>query len=309
MTRALIVGDVTDSHVQAVLAEIARTGGGVPLLLDAPSLTKLPYAVHDGALTLGDMTVRTDEAGRGWLRRYAPTMWGAGAIAGSLESVRKRAFLTLVGSISRVGNRQWLTTLNSMLAAEDRLYQLDVINRLGYRTPHTVVTSCGGNARSVLGNEFVVKPLANGYYNSADGPQAVFTTALTETDLDQTDFADAPFVAQELIATVEHLRVVTVGGRAWAAALNADGRPMDWRQQDEAHFAWVAVDAPDVCAAALAVAAAFDVGYSSQDWARDTTDRASFLDLNPGGQWLFLPPEVSEPVTNAIAEYLNGRDS
>ena len=309
MTRALIVGDVADSHVLAVLAEIARTGGDPPLLFDAPRLTTQPYAIHDGVLTLGEITVRTDEAGRGWLRRYAPTMWGAGAIAGSLESVRKRAFLTLVGSISRVGNRQWLTKLDSMLAAEDRLYQLDVISRLGHRTPRTVVTSCGDNARFVLGNEFVVKPLANGYYNSADGPRAVFTTTLAETDLVQTDFADAPFVAQEQIATVEHLRVVTVNGKAWAAALNADGRPMDWRQQDEAHFAWVAVDAPDVRAAALAVAAAFDVGYSSQDWARDTTDRASFLDLNPGGQWLFLPPEVSEPVTNAIADYLNGRDS
>ena len=42
----------------------------------------------------------------------------------------------------------------------------------------------------------------------------------------------------------------------------------------------------------LAVAAAFDVGYTSQDWARDATNQATFLDLNPGGQWLVLPPEV-----------------
>lgn len=305
MTTALIVGDKADSHVEAVLAEIARTGGEPPLLLDAPTLTMQPYTIQECSLTIGDVTVRTDEGGRGWLRRYAPTMWGAGAVAGSLESVRKRAFLTLVGAISRVGNRQWLTTLDAMLAAEDRLYQLDVVNRLGQRTPLTVVTSCGDRARELLGGQFIVKPLANGYYNSADGPRAVFTTAVTQGDLDQTDFADAPFVAQERIKTVEHLRVVTVNGQAWAAALGAEGRPMDWRQEDEAHFAWVPVEAPDVCSAALAVAAAFDVGYTSQDWARDATDQATFLDLNPGGQWLFLPPEVSRPVTSAIAAYLS----
>lgn len=306
MTASLIVGDSTDSHVAAVLAAIERCGGDPPLLVDAPTLTWTPYTVTDGELTVGGATVRTDSGGRGWLRRYAPTMWGAGAVAGTLESVRKRAYLSLVGSISRTGNREWLTTLDAMLAAEDRLHQLDVVTRCGYRTPRTAVTGDGNTARQILGDRFVVKPLANGYYNTDDGPRAVFTTTLTIDDLDRIDFADAPFVAQEQIDTIEHLRVVTVNGQAWSAALNADGRPMDWRQQDEAHASWQPVDAPDACAAALQVAAALNVGYTSQDWVRDHTDRPIFLDLNPGGQWLFLPAEVSAPATEAIAAHLTG---
>lgn len=97
---------------------------------------------------------------------------------------------------------------------------------------------------------------------------------------------------------------MTVDGRAWVASLDAAGRPLDWRQQEEAHFSWKAACAPDVKASALAIAERLGVGFTSQDWVRDTGDRPVFLDLNPGGQWLFLPDEVAAPITDAIAEFL-----
>ncbi len=304
--RPLIVGDPRDSHVDAVLGAVEALGGPQPLILDAPTLARSPYTLDSTSLSVGDMSVRVDSGGRGWLRRYAPSMWGAGNVAGSLEAVRKRAFLTLVGSISRIGNRSWLTTLDAMLAAEDRLFQLDVVSARGYRTPRSLVASNGATARRQLGDRFIVKPLANGYYNSDSGPRAVFTSSLTEADLLHTDFSHAPFVAQEQIDTIEHLRVVTVGRQAWAAVLGAAGRPLDWRAQENAHREWEPVDATDVCAGALSVAEALNVGYSSQDWLRDSGSEPVFLDLNPGGQWLFLPDSVASPVTEAVATYLVG---
>ncbi len=304
MPRALIVGDQTDTHVIAVLEAIAARGGSSPFVLDAPRLAAESYLLGDDSLTISDDAITLADRGPGWLRRYAPTRWGAGSLAGSLEAVSKRAFLTLVGSISRLGNRQWLTDLDTMLRAEDRLVQLAVAAELAMRIPQTVVTSDGERARSVLGDRFIVKPIASGYYDTPAGPMAVFTTALTANDLEQVEFADAPFVAQEEIEIREHLRVVTVGQSAWVASLDAAGRPLDWRRQEEAHFSWKAVCAPEVNANALAIAERLGVGFSSQDWVRDNDDRPVFLDLNPGGQWLFLPEEVAAPITDAIAEFL-----
>ena len=54
---------------------------------------------------------------------------------------------------------------------------------------------------------------------------------------------------------------------------------------------------------AVALARALGVGYSSQDWLVRGEDRL-FIDLNPGGQWLFLPDAVAQPVTEAIAGFL-----
>ncbi len=271
--------------------------GQPPLILDGPSFVKSPYSWAAGMLTVDGLAVRTDGSGRGWLRRYAPSLWGAGSVIGSLESVRKRAFLSLVGSVSRVGARSWLTALPDMLQAEDRLLQLDTVARCGHRVPRTVVTSNVDVAREALGERFVVKPLSSGYYNAEEGPRAVFATVLSAEDFDRVDFADAPFVCQEMLVAAEHLRVVTVGSKVWAARLHADGRPLDWRQQDEAHVSWLVADDPDVCRAALDVARALNVGYTSQDWIRDKNDCLTFLDLNPGGQWLFLPDPVAASVT------------
>nr|MDT0664925.1 hypothetical protein [Micromonospora sp. DSM 115978] len=103
-----------------------------------------------------------------------------------------------------------------------------------------------------------------------------------------------------------HLRVVTVGSQAWAAALDADKLPVDWRLEDRAHDEFVAVADPAslrTCAAAVRLADQMRVRFSSQDWI-DTGSRLVFLDLNPAGQWLFLPDSVSTPVTTAIANWL-----
>jgi hypothetical protein len=162
VSRALIVGDQTDTHVIAVLEAITALGGSSPLVLDAPRLTMDPYLLSSDSLTVGDDTIALADRAPGWLRRYAPTRWGAGTVAGTLEAVSKRAFLTLVGSISRLGNRAWLTDLDTMLRAEDRLLQLTVATELAMRIPRTVVTSDGDRARSVLGDRFVVKPISSG---------------------------------------------------------------------------------------------------------------------------------------------------
>ena len=308
MTRALIVGDVADSHVRAVIAAVRNQGGEVPFLVDAPTLAHRAFCLSGSQLTVAGDAINLGESGPGWLRRYAPSAWGVGLVAGSLDAARTRAFLSLVGSISRVGAQQWLTGLESLLRAEDRLLQLASVSRLGYRTPRTLVTSDGDTALAHLGAGFVVKPLANGYFETSTGPRAVFTSSMTMADLAETDFSDAPFVAQERIDVGKHLRVVTVRDQAWVASLDAMDRPLDWRRQEEAHSSWSATRDAEVTVNALAVASALGVGFSSQDWVRDN-DGPVFLDLNPGGQWLFLPDDVAVPVTRAIARFLMGDET
>lgn len=40
-----------------------------------------------------------------------------------------------------------------------------------------------------------------------------------------------------------------------------------------------------------------------QDWMVDD-DGPVFTDINPGGQWLFLPSGVAMPATQTLAEWL-----
>jgi hypothetical protein len=305
---ALIIGDSSDSHVSAVLDAMTQLGATMPIVLDAPGLQANGFSFTLDKLTYQSLTVDVqDGLSSGWLRRYAPTVWGAGTVAGSLEAVTKRSFLALVGAITRVGARRWLTPLDAMLRSEDRLAQLEAARRLGIRVPKTIVTSESDAVVRHLGRRFVVKPLTIGYFRTSDGPKAVFTSSMTDEEAKRVDFGSAPFLAQELIEATEHLRVVTVRDSVWTASLDADNRPLDWRQQDEAHFEWIESDDGYVGERALALAKALGVGYSSQDWIRNPQG-ITFLDFNPGGQWLFLPTAVANAVTNAIAHFLSGSD-
>lgn len=299
-----MIGACDDPHVVAVVAGVVRLGRQRPLVVDAPAIVAGGFHVNATAVEFAgqkfDLT-----SGRGWLRRYAPAMWGAGSVVGSLAAVEQRAFLGLVGSISRLGDVTWLTALESMLAAEDRLLQLQQAARAGARVPCWVVTSDADRAVATVGEPFVLKPLTTGFYLTDDGPRAVYAELFDHPRLKHLDLGAAPFVAQERIEASEHLRVVTVGDKAWACRISAESRPLDWREQDRAHREWEPANDPDACRQALAVADRLKVGYSSQDWVRD--DRGLvFLDLNPGGQWLFLPAEVADDITAHIAAFLCG---
>lgn len=300
---SVIVGAGDDSHVEAVVAAVLRQGSPAPTLLDAPSLRVDRYVLtldhfeHHGS-TYGFTSPR-----RGWLRRYAPTEWGVGLVAGSEEALSRRSFLSLVGSVARISSCEWLTPLDRLLSAEDKVLQLHTARALGIAIPKTVVTSDPAAAAEILGEEFVVKPLAGGYFVAPEGPQAVYASVLHRDEACELDFASAPFIAQQRLEVDIHLRIVTVGNHAWVCHLDADGLPLDWRRDANAHFSWSVSDDKIAADAALAMSATLSVGYSSQDWVR-RGDSLYFLDLNPGGQWLFLPDEVSESVTEAIASHL-----
>jgi len=300
---SVIVGADDDSHIRAVVAELLARGEPVPILLDAPSLQGDGYTLTLDRLEHHDEVLGLTDATRGWLRRYAPTEWGAGLVAGSEEALSRRSYLSLVGSFARISACVWLTPLDRLLAAEDKLLQLRVAKDLGISIPDTIVTSDPCAAMDVLGDEFVVKPLAGGYFVSSDGPQAVYASVLQRPEALELDFSAAPFLAQRRLDVDVHLRIVTVEGRAWVCDLDASDLPLDWRRDEQAHYSWRVADDKIAADGALAMSGALGVGYSSQDWVR-REDQLHFLDLNPGGQWLFLPEEVAAPVTKAIAGYL-----
>jgi hypothetical protein len=116
----------------------------------------------------------------------------------------------------------------------------------------------------------------------------------------------SPFIVQQRVEAMAHLRVVTVGSDAWGARLEAQGLPVDWREAPEAHRRFAAGSLPgDVEASAVAIASQLKLGFSSQDWVIDREQRPWFLDLNPAGQWLFLPESVAQAATQAIARWLS----
>ena len=301
---ALLVGDESDFHLR-VVAEQLRLRGVDLQIFDADSLPRIGYSFSSEGLSIGGTDVTAGS--RGWLRRVAPSRWTTGDLVGSVADVSLRARVSLVASLTRFRGCEWVTRVDALQAAEDRLHQLATARSIGIPTPKTVVSDDPDEIRRSLGSDAVLKPLATGAFVDESGqPQVVHTTELTEQILASGDFATAPFVAQERVEVQRHLRVVTAGSEVRTAAIDAADWPLDWRMAEGAHSAWHRHDSPDVESQALQLVGVLGVGFSSQDWLIPEDGLAVFIDLNPAGQWMFLPDDVAGPITDHIVGFLSG---
>lgn len=302
----LIIGDRADPHVEDV---IRRLDPDRVAVTDAASLADTDYLLTADHLELTDQqTIFSSGAARGWVRRLAPPDWGHGHHTGSRQAAAQAATISLIAGMTRLGGIAWLTHIDPLLIAESKLVQIQAAITLGIRTPRTLVTGSNTHAQRHLGPKVVIKPLGPGHFTTDDGAGAVaFATAVDLRDPEFADLGPTPFIIQEKIPAQTHLRVVTVNDRCWVAELNADGRPMDWRAQDAAHqsFQTSQADRKSVTAAATALALNLDLGYSSQDWIVTPDDSEVLLDVNPAGQWLFLPDSLGSDVSSAIASWLS----
>ena len=289
----------------AVADALSRQGAPPPLVFDTARLAEAGYSLDAAGLEIEEDGERVRiEHGRGWIRRFAPPGWRDDEPPRSYGgTVRSAWYALLTGAVSTL-DVEWLTPLGRLSLAEQKLFQAKVARELKILTPDTVVVSNPERVPAEFGQQLVLKPLGPGSFVDEEGnTRVVYTNVLDRDDERLSELRGAPFLIQNRVRVDTHLRVVTVLDRAWVCAL-ATTSEFDWRRDDAAHDAFVAVEGyDDVAAGALALASALYVGYSSQDWIVDG-ERKVFLDLNPGGQWLFLPPDISAGVAAAIAAWL-----
>jgi hypothetical protein len=302
----VIVGRSDDPHVTAVLQQLPSSR--TTLLLDAADLTEVPFALRpSGEFTLRAGGQRLDlRAGRpvpGWIRRIAPAEWQRGVVVESEEAAIKSACLSVIAALARSPAIEWLSSLDACVAAENKVRQYAAASQLGISTPQTVVTS-DPDELAEFPDYVVIKPLGPGHYYADDDPMVVYATAMSRGQAAGLPLQTAPFLIQEHLVAMRHYRIVTVANDAWSSAIEADGRPVDWRSDHDAHQRFTARPVPaSVTDQAIELTHRLGLGYSSQDWI-ETANSYFFLDLNPGGQWLFLPEQQANAITKAIAAYL-----
>lgn len=302
----VVIGSRTDPHVAAVLSHLTRSS---VLVTDAAAIAETRYVLRSGSLVVEDagrtQTLDIGRPARGWIRRLAPPDWHRGLQLESHDAAVKTSWLTLMTGILRNCGVRWLSDIDSLVVGESKLVQGAAAERIAVRTPTTLVTNDPNAVVDAIGSEVVLKPLGPGHYFEGTEPYAIYATAVAANGPELSALGSAPFLAQERLRAQRHLRIVTVTDQVWAAELDATDRPLDWRIDPPAHDAFSPIPVPsEIATGALAIAAELHLGYTSQDWIV-TADDAYLLDVNPAGQWLFLPAAVSDAVTASIAAWLS----
>ncbi|WP_418057444.1 hypothetical protein [Pimelobacter simplex] len=294
----LIVGNTEDLHVRAVVSAMSLE----PVIVDAATVLEEPVTITSGGIEIGRVKA---VPGPGWLRRLAPDGWLENLDAPGVEGVVRAAAVSALAAIARDDRFKWLTILDHLGGAENKPYQYRLVAAAGVPVPEWIVTT-DPDAVPDTGH-WIAKALGPGSFIDGEGNGRIVPTRVVDVS-DRDTVARVPFILQRMIHARAHARVVTVGDQAFSATLPATDLPLDWRMSPAGHFGFTPRPVPErIHLLAVAAATQARLGYSAQDWIEDTDGDWWFVDLNPAGQWLFLPNEVAAPVTEAIARHLDGR--
>jgi len=203
---------------------------------------------------------------------------------------------------------RWVNPPLADQAASRKSWQLAVAQEVGLAIPRTLVTSDPGAARAFLRARGRRPTIYKAFgasesawrYTRLVGPQE-------RRILEQV--RHAPVIFQEYVKAERDLRVFAVGRQLLAAEI--DGRRTDYPLDYRADFGRADVERcrlPAEAAQAIrALVRRLGLRYAAVDLRRRRGGGHVFLEVNPGGQWLFLEERTGLPITKAMARLLAGR--
>lgn len=187
--------------------------------------------------------------------------------------------------------------------AQLKLVQLRTARQLGLEVPTTLATTDPVAARSFV--ETSPGPVVRKAFRNLENARA-HTQVVTAEDLEVIDAVRyAPVIFQEYVPVELDLRVTMVDGEVFAAAIksypefHADYRP------GLASATVTACGLPDHLSDQLrSLCGTLGLRYGAIDLRLTPEGRYVFLEVNPGGEFLFVSDRTGQPVPEAVAAAL-----
>ncbi len=213
----------------------------------------------------------------------------------------------------RLRDRVWVNPLLCNRIACNRLIQSQVAAARGLRVPNQIVSTSERDISKFCQIEGVniTKTISQGGMVETGG-QPIKTEYFRAADVSEERGRGllAPALVQNYIDKDHELRVVVVGDKIYAAAIDSalDERTrLDSRLWQGTGLTYYRVrlsyDDQEIL-----VNINRDLGlvYSSIDLVRGKDGFLYFLEVNPAGQWSFIEAQTGYPVTEQIVNYLEG---
>jgi glutathione synthase/RimK-type ligase-like ATP-grasp enzyme len=174
--------------------------------------------------------------------------------------------------------------------------QLLLARACGMNVPRTLISNSPQAVREYFrGNpqRMICKAFSTHIWQKEQGgPVAVNETFELRADMLPTDevLTYAPAIYQELVVKKFDVRMVLLGAAVYAYSLHNPKGSLDWRQDATRGLvkAEPIITPPEVEKSVLAFAAKSGIACGSFDFAIDNQDRWWFLEVNEGGQFLWL---------------------
>jgi glutathione synthase/RimK-type ligase-like ATP-grasp enzyme len=206
----------------------------------------------------------------------------------------------------------WISPMDAIERAENKLLQLKTAMAVGLRIPKTIVTTDVGFAGDFLNNEpdAITKPLTNGWLTD-DPPTLAYTTRVDEAM--RGNIAETvplcPHLLQSQIDKNFDVRVTVVGSKHFACRIYSQDHSeteIDFRRSSATgrRLRHEIISLPEAIAkACTTLVEMLGLRFGAIDLVEDD-DGFVFLEINPNGQWAWIEQLTGAPIAHEIAELL-----
>jgi hypothetical protein len=207
----------------------------------------------------------------------------------------------LSGGFTTCFNGKWLSHPFATERAGNKLYQLSIARRSGFRIPRTLVSQDPDSIRQFVtclpSKKAIVKTVAGGGRGLF-----LFTQFITEAELSKVDsMRVCPAIYQEYIEGDTHIRLNCFGNTSHAGRIISPD--LDWRPNlDVPVSAWRVPD--DLHARVRAVLDALELEMGVVDIKLTPEGEYVWLEVNPQGQFLFLEALTGTAYSRIFSDYL-----
>lgn len=194
--------------------------------------------------------------------------------------------------------------------ANHKAVQLNVAREAGMRIPQTCITSSGTEARRFIrllaesGKQTIFKTFTPSRYHMAE------TRLVTEAEISDEELALAPVIFQECIPRLRDIRVFVAGKSCYSVECVTEHSDLvDWRLDPLVKYSAceissdVKIQLHRILDTLRLVTGSFDLRVD------EATKEPVFLEVNPGGQFLFMETDAGHPVSRAMAQLLLDQES
>lgn len=194
---------------------------------------------------------------------------------------------------------KWLSSPAATDKAANKIYQLSVAGKCGFRIPDTLISQSQDEVQEFIDGQkgkVIVKPVVG-----AAGP-LMFTTFMDDArKTDPASFRVCPAVYQEYIEGTKHIRLNCFGNKSYAAIIETE--ELDWRPNLNVPIQkW---DVPEVLHKKIRkVLDRLGLAMGILDLKITPEGEYVWLEVNPQGQFLFLEPLAQMPLASIFSDYL-----
>jgi glutathione synthase/RimK-type ligase-like ATP-grasp enzyme len=297
--KILIVAPENDNHTAPLKWALQRAGFGVACWAGVGWSEKRQAAIslsNGNRVQLGEHILEPGDVV--WVRRPDPPKLNPRAAPEDTKfaATEYRWFFHSVMYLFETLPVRCINKYSASRLINNKSVQLLLARNCGMNVPATLMTNSPSAVRNYF-RESASRMICKAFYphiwqkQTKDAVAVTETFELTESMLPEDEVLTyAPAIYQELVVKQFDVRMVLLGSAVYSYSVHNPTGAIDWRQDAGQGLVQIQpIDTPpEVERGVLAFAARSQIAYGSFDFAVDNSGQWWFLEVNEGGQFLWL---------------------